>query len=210
MTGAAGARLPKRFLAALLLGLCTSCASDVHPIKTRALSQKNPTSYVFPHPVPEVREKVLTALEDYKFRRDFYSSLSPNNPSFHFSVNTRGDAGSSEPIFASPDNKDDLYLHSFGDWIDPSPVYFAGGKPLRYRAKFQLHLTALGDNSTKVSVITHDPSVINGSVCCGLHGYKSNDVAVEPTTIEEYRILLFIGRVLGVSDMPHLSLPEDK
>jgi hypothetical protein len=197
----------KHLLAALLLGLCISCARDVHRLETKPLHQKNPTSYVFHRPVPEVREKILLALEDHKFMRDFYSSFSPKNPHFSFSVQSRGDAAYPERIFANPENQDDLYLHSFGDWIDPSPVYFAGGKPLRYRAEFQLHLTALGDSSTKISVITHDPTVINGSVCCGLHGYKSNDVAVEPTTIEEYRILLFIGRVLGVSDMPTLSLP---
>jgi hypothetical protein len=196
--------------AALLLSLCVSCSTDIHPIKTRPLSQKNPTSHVFPGPVPEVRGKMLTAFNDYELTSDFFSSFSPNNPSMSFSVESREDAVFSKHIFASHENQNDLYLHFFGDVIDPSPVYFGGGKPLRYRAKFQLHLTALDDNSTKVSVITHEPSVINGSVCCGLHGYTSNDVAVEPTTIEEYRILLFIGRVLGVSDMPPLRLPEGK
>jgi len=50
-------------------------------------------------------------------------------------------------------------------------------------------------------------SVINGARCCGPHGYYANDVPVEPTTIEEYKILLYIGQVLSVRDMP--SSPED-
>jgi hypothetical protein len=47
-------------------------------------------------------------------------------------------------------------------------------------------------------------------ICAGsLRGYKSNDVAVELTTVEEYKILLFIRRILGVNDMPPVRLPED-
>ena len=196
--------------AALMLSLCISCSSDVHKIKTKALLQKNPTSYVFPGALPEVREKLLTAFKDFPLRREFGSFLSPNNQSFTFSGRTKEEHGDYEPIFANSENHNDIYLHSWGEPIDPSEVYFGGGKPLRYRAEFQLHLTAADNDSTQISVITHKPTVINGSVCCGLHGYKSNDVAVEATTIEEYRILLFIGRILGVRDMPALRLPEGK
>jgi len=196
--------------AALLLSLCISCSSDVHKIKTRSLLQKNPTSYVFPGALPEVRGKILAAFRDFPTSREFASFISPNNRSFMVSVRTNEEHGDYEPIFASPENRDDIYLHSWGEPIDPSEVYYGGGVPLRYRAEFQLHLTAPNDNSTQISVITHKPSVINGSVCCSPHGYKSNDVAVESTTIEEYRILLFIGRLLGVSDMPTLRLPEGK
>jgi hypothetical protein len=163
---------------------------------------------VFPGLLPEVRGKILTAFEDYELMEDFRSSFSPNNRYLSLNVEGREDASFSKHIFVNLENQDDLYLHFFGDVIDPSAVYFGGGKPLRYRAEFQLHLTALDDKSTKVLVITHNPTVINGSVCCGLHGYKSNDVAVEPTTVEEYRILMFIGRILGVSGMPPLRLPE--
>lgn len=196
--------------AALFLSLCISCSSDVHKIKTRPLNQKNPTSYVFAGPLQKVRERILTAFEDFQVKEEFDSFFSPNNNGFLVSVRTIEEHGDYEPIFASPENHNDIYLHSWGEPIDPSNVYFGGGKPLRYRAEFQLHLTAPDDNSTQISVITHKPSVINGSVCCGLHGYRSNDVVVEPTTIEEYRILLFIGRILGVNDMPPLRLPEGK
>ena len=200
--------MSKNIGAVLILIVCISCSSDIHKIKTKTLVQKNPTSYVFPGAPSEVREKILTALEDYQLSSEFGSFVSPNNPSFTFSVRTREEYGSSEPIFASPENHDDLVLYSHGESIDPSEVYFGGGKPLRFRAEFQLHFTAAEKDKTQISVITHRPTVINGSVCCGLHGYKSNDVAVEPTTIEEYRILLFIGRILGVSDMPPVRLPE--
>jgi hypothetical protein len=197
----------------VVLVFLTACSQDIHEIKTRTLPEKNPTSYVFPGSVDAVRERIIEAFQfENRYEKpaeDFYSSF--NNPTtFSFRVESREDVVFSEHIFKDPENRNDVYLHTYGEPLGPSPVYFGGGKPLRYRPKFQLHLTAADDKNTKVTVITHDPSVINGSKCCGLHGYVSNDIAVEPTTIEEYRILLFIGRVLGVNDMPPLKLPENK
>ncbi len=200
--------ISREFQIVLVSGLFTP-PEKVHPIETKPLSQKNPTVYEFAHPVSDVREKLLTAFADYDLMQEFYSSFNPKKSSFRFFVGSREKTLLSKDIFENPENTNDLYLHSHGEVIGPSAVYFGGGKPLRYRAKFQLHLTALDDKRTKISIITHDPAVINGSVCCGMHGYKSNDVAVEPTTIEEYKILLFIGRILGVSDMPPLRMPED-
>ncbi len=153
--------MSKFLMAALLLSCCISCDRDIHPIKTKLLSQKNPTSYVFTRPVPEVREKILTAFKDDDLMRDFYSSF-PTTQYFFFAVESREHAVFAERIFANRENQDDVYF------------------------------------------TTHDPTEINGSKCCGLHGYMANDVTVEPTTIEEYKILLFIGRVLGAGDMPRL------
>jgi hypothetical protein len=199
----------KYIRAAILLILCVSCGRDIHTIETRPLSHKNPTSYVFPVPVPEARERVLAALKDDGLMQDLQASF-PMAPHSYFVAESREHAVFSERVFADPANRDDVYLHSYGTPVCLSPVYHGGGVPLRYVAAFQLHLVAAGDGGTRVSVVTHDPKVINGSKCCGLHGYAANTVAVEPTTIEEYKILLFLGRALGEGDMPPLRLPEAK
>lgn len=206
-----GSTISTVLLSALLLSVCSSCSSGIHKIKTKPLSDKNPTSYDFPRSLPEVRQTIIDALEisnRSSVTDEFYSSFSED--SFYFSLETKDDPSFSREVFQDPSNINDLYLHSWGQPISFSRVYFGGGKPLKYRANFQLHLTALSGNNTKVSVIVHNPTVINGSKCCGLHGYVSNDVPVEPTTIEEYKILLFIGRLLGQQNMPPLRLPEDK
>jgi hypothetical protein len=201
----------KCLLAVFLLNVCISCSSDIHKIKTKPLAEKNPTSYVFARPVSQAREEIIKAFETEnrysKPTEEFYASFGDTR--LWFSVESREDAVFSEKIFQNPVNHNDVYLHSHGEPLGPSQVYFGGGKPLRYRAAFQLHLAAL-DNNTQVSVITHEPSVINGSKCCGPHGYVSNNVPVEPTTIEEYKILLFVGRILGAREMPPLRLPEEK
>jgi hypothetical protein len=195
----------------LLLSLCISCSSDIHPIETKSFSEKNPTSYEFARPMSEVKQAVLSAFDTSKknpVTDEFHSSFS--TMSFFFVAESKEDALFSKHVFENPENSNDLYLHSYGEPISHSFVYSAVGDALKYRATFQLHLTAPTENSTKVSVITHNPTVINGSKCCGLHGYVSNDVPVEPTTIEEYKILLFVGRLLGAQNMPPLRLPEEK
>ncbi len=203
---------PRAFLfSALLLVLCSSCSSGIHKIKSRPLIEKNPTSYEFPGRLPEIRQTIIEALNipnRSSVTEEFYSSFSEE--SFYFRLETEDDTSFGKKIFQDAANANDLYLHSWGEPISFSPVYFGGGRPLKYRATFQLHLTAISDNRTKVSVIVHNPTVINGSKCCGLHGYVSNDVPVEPTTIEEYKILQFIGRLLDIHNMPPLRLPEDK
>jgi len=172
------------------------------------LSPRNPTSYEFAYSVSEVRGKLLTAFENFDQQAKLASSFDAQSR-FRPQVESRETALFSKEIFADPENKNDLYLHAFGEFVGPSPIYSGGGKPLKYRSEFQLHLTDAGHNRTKVSVITHKPTVFNGSKCCGLHGYVSNDVPVEPTTIEEYKILLFIGSILGTKNMPPLRMPED-
>lgn len=199
------------YLALLLLGFCISCSSGIHEIKTKSLNEKNPTSYEFARPMSEVRRTVISAFDTAKrnpLTEEFHSSFS--RTSFFFVVESKEDPSFSKHIFGKPENSNDLYLHSYGEPISFSAVYFGGGQPLKYRATFQLHLTAPTENSTRVTVIPHNPTVINGSKCCGLHGYVSNEVPVEPTTIEEYKILLFMGRLFGAQDMPPLRLPEDK
>ena len=180
------------------------------PMETRAFPQRNPTSYEFPGSVSEIKQKMLATFKDFDVMQSFYRSFADG--SFYFAVEGGENAlftkNYAKDMFANERNKDDLYLHSHGALIGGSPLYLGGGMPLPYSAEFQLHFDAIDPNKTRVSVITHNPRVYNGTVCCGLHGYKSNTVPVEPSTIEEYKILLFIGRRLGMNDMPMLKLPE--
>ncbi len=81
---------------------------------------------------------------------------------------------------------------------------------MEYFAEFQLHFTVINENETKVEVITHGSKVLYFSfpVFSG-HAYV-NEKKVEPTTIEEYEILLRIGKLVGEKDMPPLHLPAKK
>jgi hypothetical protein len=89
--------------------------------------------------------------------------------------------------------------------ITVSDSYFWWNTPLQYSADFKLLLTPVSDSKTRVDVRTSESKVRIGANFGGHGGDYYNPVA--PTTIEEYRILMKIGAVLGEQDMPPLRLP---
>jgi hypothetical protein len=100
------------------------------------------------------------------------------------------------------------------------PVYYIGKSmnykrkdsgTLDYEAWFYLHLETLDEMKTKISIKTLEPRIIVGRELLPTPPNlvrKDKTMAVEPSTIEEYEILLEIGRLVGENDMPPLSLPE--
>ncbi|MEZ5422879.1 MAG: hypothetical protein R2682_07265 [Pyrinomonadaceae bacterium] len=181
--------------------------TPIYPIETKAFKDRNPTSYEFPGSLQDVRQKVISIFKDY--RREYYKDFG-QEMSFFFTAEERSNAlfAKETGIFDDDKNKFDLFLHSFGNMRLPSPLYFGGGKPLTYTADFQLHFSDADPGKTRIQVIAHRAKVFNGTVCCGMHGYMSNVVPVEPTTIEEYKILRIIGEELGLTDMPPTRYPD--
>jgi hypothetical protein len=113
-------------------------------------------------------------------------------------------------VFRDPANTNDIYLHSFHNPFTLSPVYRGRGGGLPFMAVFHLHLSASGSN-TQVTITASDAEVINGQKfgfgSCG-PGYAWNCERVKPTGIEEYVILRYLGRALGVTNMPEVILPK--
>ena len=112
-------------------------------------------------------------------------------------------------IFRNPANKNDIYLHTFHSPFEVSPVYHNSRGGLPFIAAFHLHLVASG-RKTMVTVIASNTEVIAGTkfgVGPGGPGPANVYVNVEPTTIEEYSILRYIGSYIGVTNMPPVRLP---
>jgi hypothetical protein len=86
-----------------------------------------------------------------------------------------------------------------------SEVYNWFGTPLEYKASYLVTVTSDSDSQTKVDVRTTESTVLLGTKA-GIHGgdFIEN---VAPTTIEEYRYLLWIGSKVGEGGMPPLQLP---
>lgn len=191
----------------LAIGLLVSCGESPAKIEQRDFALRNSTSHVFAKPLDVLRSDVLATLDDFNVMLPFYQSFAPEG-GYTFSVSTRDVySPTSRDIFTDAANANDIYLEAFGALIGPSPLYYTSDKPLVYTAEFQVHFEKVDENSTKVSVITHHPKVVNGSECCSAHGLYSIYQDVEPTSIEEYRILQLIGQVAGTRDMPPIKLP---
>ncbi|HBX85524.1 MAG TPA: hypothetical protein DEH40_12560 [Marinilabiliales bacterium] len=119
-----------------------------------------------------------------------------------------------DTIFNKDENINDLVLSTRNlkhATLGYSDVYFKGKKPLLYKAEFHLHFERINDTITKIKINTINPKVVIGKqrITMASHkGYKYK--TVEPTTIEEYKILLRIGKIAGEKKMPFINLPEQK
>lgn len=185
------------FVACLILGITTSISmgQNVHHLKV-----KNLTSYSFDYSSDAVRqaiEKAFGKIPGYRYMKlkvfnedELKSYLASNKLTAEL-------------------HKDDFYLTYSGS-IGKSEIYFdRNNKPLDYYAEFIIHLIPNDSQNVKVEIIT-----INSKVAVGrklfpslphlVRMIKTKDV--EPSTIEEYEILLKIGEALGVSgSMPKME-----
>ena len=113
-------------------------------------------------------------------------------------------------VFRDPANTNDIYLHTFDMPFVTSSVYCGRNGGLPFIAAFHLHLTSSGSN-TLVKVTALDTQVVNGEKFgvgpCG-PGYGWIFEMVQPTTVEEYSILRYLGHYLGVTNMPEVILPK--
>ena len=194
--------IPLALMAVLGLSNCTKFKTE---ITQKPLAKKNPISYEFEVPVEAVRS-TLRAIRDSQFE-PFFPNLrmyfkEDNNP-FVAPPYVNFD-------FTKAEFEHDVFLYCWHKPIVKSPVYFVKNESLDYLASFHLHITPIKVSHTLVEVFTHRPEVIAGQTSGFLnpHGPANIYVSVQPTTIEEYKILLKIGDRLGIKGMPDLVEPD--
>lgn len=116
-------------------------------------------------------------------------------------------------LFLRPQNKLDFCLMPLY-YICKSKIYQSkNGDSLEYRAWFYIHLEAIDLKKVKVSILTIEPEVIIGKNFFPTPPHfmrRDKTLRVEPSTIEEYEILLEIGKLVGEKGMPPLQLPTKK
>ena len=125
-------------------------------------------------------------------------------PDMWRSFYTWGAKTSRHPLFTDPRNANDLLLDENLDTI--SPVYCGPKGGLLYFAKYHFHFEAIDELHTRMSVNVIDPKVVTFVSSFGIHGTPVTFQPVAPTTIEEYRLLRFIGATLNI-EMPKPRLP---
>jgi hypothetical protein len=192
------------------------CVKDVSRVHRQALPRLNPTSYSFDIPLGDLRAKAMAAFSiDHQVKQPVFGSLSTvalhafgGMPILHVSV--ASDAGFGAELFRIPENAHDLYLQSFGVPVWESPVYHGSRGGLPFIAEFHVHFSASEAGRTSVAVRALRTEVINGMHyglgSCG-PGWAWRYVPVEPTSIEEYLILRYIGEAVGAPAMPEVVLP---
>lgn len=161
------------------------------------LSEKNLTTYTYNFSMEAVKASIVAQFQNYNYRK----------MGLYYTDNFYPD---SLRLFEQPGNKDDFCLSTYDDPIGKSYLYFIDGKSLDYIASFHLHVSQLDSLRTKVEVKTLKSKIITGKkLIPNIHGVRPfNYKEIEPSTIEEYEILLLIGKKLGQEDMPELKKPK--
>jgi hypothetical protein len=186
----------KRYIIYFLLGFCILSCS--YSPEQKQLLEQNPTSYTFPSGLEEVKEKIETNLNRGKFRHmDLFSKKKSYKPL------------DSVDIFDQPGNNNDYFLSpSYSNFtIGKSKIYTDND----YIASFHLHLRAIDSMATEIEIKTINPKIIVGKDLLPSGPHFSRQLKyldVKPSTIEEYEILLIVGKSLGQSSMPDLKLPN--
>ncbi len=195
-----------------------SCKTE-KTIETKYFPIRNIAEHTFRISVHELRDTIASLFnfenqDENKFLRDifyYYSEsdkhskeekhlISFNAETIHYSL-------FSTDYFSKANTSNDIYLHDYNTpWL--SKLYFSNGEPLEQEATFIIKLSIINNNSTKLSIIAEEPKVLNGISGYGPHGAIARETAVEPSTIEEYSLLLFIAQKLGDTTLLPLKLPK--
>ena len=159
----------------------------------KKLDTPNLTSYIFNANIEQVKSAIINGFNDYQMGLSLY---------------LKGDLDFyNNSIYNVPQNKNDAMLITLP--VINSKIYFRSGKPLPYSVEFHLHLDSISKSRTKVEVFTLSSEICTGGIPFGDtgHGY-SRMKKVPPSTIEEYEILLTIGKYLGEKNMPPCNYPK--
>jgi len=163
--------------------------------------------------IGSVREKLISgfSIENQIKNQNVFSFKSLSRPEYArdltLALETKKDALFGKAVFENQETQNDIYLHTFGDPIK-SHSYFALGKPLEYRVSFHIHFQSAQDGKTTILINAINPTVVKGIGGLGPHGFYLKDVPVQPTTIEEYELLKYVGYLLGEKNMPAVNYPK--
>lgn len=199
---------------AFCLALLVGCSKGVVRVRVLRLPAPNPTSRSFDLPIWDAHARIMAALRERGAFPTIFGAPphDAGGPEYadYFAVEDASAPAFAADIFKDSNNRDDIYAHTFGSPIWPSPVYRGGYGGLPFVAAFQVHLAAAGVEKTIVTVIARDTEIINGMVWgiapCG-PGYAYHREDVKPTTVEEYTLLRFLSRRLGAKEMPPARIP---
>jgi hypothetical protein len=172
----------------------TSCQTKIVKIE---MVKKNPTEYVFNTPMDNLYSQVSKLRVS---KMTLWDASKKNMVKTNIST-----------LFLQSNNKFDFYLEPVY-YLRKSKIYQKEtGDSLDYLAGFYLHLESINESHAKISITTIDPLIVIGRDLLPSPPNmvrKDKTMPVEPSTIEEYEILLEIGRLVGEKNMPPINLPE--
>lgn len=208
----------KQLKLTIILTLILFGCTRTDTIKRHPYPQQNISRHILNFKVKGLHDSIVkifdfeNQLNDVYLRDLFYNystddkKIKKNKYDIIFSIETIKNAVFSKEYYKNPNAKNDIYVHCFGTpWY--SKLYYTDNKPLKYRTAFIIKLKKVDENKTQIEIIAENPTVINGISSYGSHGAIALNTKVEPSSIEEYTLLLFIANHLGESNLPKIRFP---
>ena len=169
------------------------------------MPKNNITTYEYPINIVDLRKLIIDNFNLFKNElqcSEFYGKLYEKDTIVNKTILRK--------VFAEDKNKYDLV---FDGYAGHSQLYITTqGEKISYFASFHIHFEVINDNKTKTEIKTLNPRIdvpTNFFITHAPGFYKMYNV--EPSTIEEYKILLTIGKLLGIeNNMPPIILPESQ
>ena len=155
----------------------------------------NPTTYVFNASIEQIEESIDDAFG--------------NNLQMKCMVLcwNGGDMGSFDYIYKNLKNVNDAILYPVCN--RESKIYYRFGEPAPYNVSFHLHLESISEHKTKVEIFTLEPKIVLFEIgIAAIHFGFEWRKKVPSSTVEEYEILLAIGKQLKEKGMPACNYPE--
>ncbi|HMT75979.1 MAG TPA: hypothetical protein PKA77_18035 [Chitinophagaceae bacterium] len=198
---------------------CNSEKITTEPIEPKPFPVKNTPEHVFKMNVEKLKDTITSffdfenqfenkILDDIFCRYYDLTDSVAHRSLLSFYAETNQSPLFGKEYFAKPNTENDIYIHCYGEvWL--SKLYFSKGRPLEYRTPFIIKLAKADSISTKVTIVAENPRVLNGISHYTAHGPAARQTSVEPSSIEEYSILLFIASKLGDTTLLPLKVPRD-
>jgi hypothetical protein len=194
---------------------------NIAPMHEKKIITPYPTNHIFNMPVSKLKSSIIHCFSDrekvnskeynsliFYYNVDLYSNDNNTKMLVYFSTETSNNSLFSKDFFSTEGTDKDIYLHSHGQfWY--SPIYYALGKQLEFRAQFRLRLIPLNENQTRLIVDIENPRVIKGIGGIGPHGFYSKEIKVKSTTIEEYSLIWYIASQIGDTTLKPLDLDNN-
>jgi hypothetical protein len=193
----------------LLCVYLLGCSIEGPPILSHSVPVNLPSSYTFSLPPDAIKSKIMSGL-DVEVERDslFYQKYgfqSGSYPGFEaLLVEDKENASRGKTFFDDPANSECLYVYPMGATVQ-SAVYYTKKGPVGYAVEFAVSLKRQPNGlGTLVSVKSFNTQVFNGIDLLSGHGilYSHKNIPVAPVQAEEYKLLVYIAHLLGVSLQP--------
>ncbi len=188
----------KRYLVLIFL-IIVLIFSTRYLVFTKHIEKPYPMYYIYNAPIDEVRNNVSSMFSNGKFY-GLDNEIGYNPIERETSKITDNE------------NRNHFFINWFG-WNssgEDSKIYYNWWGKLKLIPSYHIILDSLSNSQTKITIESF-PKVKAGtdfSLNHMLPYITSRKVNVKPSTIEEYEILLRIGKLVGEKDMPSLKLPE--